>query len=883
MAEGTKIEELPAGGGAAIPYGPVFEDAVSVATDANNNLYVTDNSAHGVYKILQGGVSVVTLSTAIQNPLSIALDWSGNVYVIDSPGNLWKLPASGGGAVLLANFGAFSLAGIALDANNDILLSSMHYPGTITQKSRPGCAGSNISPTGLGTPVGLVADPAGNVLVCNDNSIIMIPAVGGSPVTIALGLTGDFRVTLDKYGSIYVCISGPIQNIKKINRSGGYFINPGLPPGLNFDENTGTISGTPTVGSPATNYIVTAYNSSGRTSTNFTIKILSASHDADLSQVKPSAGVLSPAFSPSITSYMATVINGVRSLQLTPVTASPQATVTIMGAAVADSTASAPIPLAVGADTIHIVVTAPDGLTTKTYKLTVNRPGNNNDNLSSLKPGKGVLSPAFTAATTSYTANVLNGVTSMTVTPITIDPDATIKVNGAIAASGVASSAIPLAVGSNVIGTVVMSSSGAATKTYTITVTRAPSVNANLTSLAISAGAIFPGFSAATASYFTTVPSADSTIRVTPTTGVSTSTVKVNGTTVSSGTASGPIPLAIGSNTISIVVTAQDGVTTKTYTLTVFRPVAVNAYLSALTISAGALSPVFRSTTTSYTVNVVNEVTFMTITPAASDPGAAIKVNGFTVASGMASGTIELSVGVNTINIAVTASDGTTTKTYTVKVTRGLSDNANLSNLAVSAGRIYTLLGNSTGYFVTVAYADSTITVTPTTARQLSTVKVNGTTVASGTASAPIPVAIGVDTVSIVVTALDGVTTKTYTLTVTRPGPINADLSALTISEGTLSPVFAGATLQYNTNVTYADSVITITPVTKRPRRYCIYFGKSSSIRVGLRPDCTRSYLQLFGRHRYVLRRKILPGLPSSRLPIRTNQCQPVGTHRQRW
>jgi gliding motility-associated-like protein len=45
--------------------------------------------------------------------------------------------------------------------------------------------------------------------------------------------------------------------------SGGYFINPALPAGLNFDPNSGAISGRPLLSSPATDYTITAWNTSG--------------------------------------------------------------------------------------------------------------------------------------------------------------------------------------------------------------------------------------------------------------------------------------------------------------------------------------------------------------------------------------------------------------------------------------------------------------------------------------------------------------------------------------------------------------------------------------------------------------------------------------------
>ena len=95
-----------------------------------------------------------------------------------------------------------------------------------------------------------------------------------------------------------------------------------------------------------------------------------------------------------------------------------------------------------------------------------------------------------------------------------------------------------------------------------------------------------------------------------------------------------------------------------------------DATLSAFTISQGTLSPTFASGTTSYTASVANAVTSMTVTPTVNESHATIKVNGTTVVSGQASGSINLSVGSNTITTVVTAQDGTTKKTYTLTVTR---------------------------------------------------------------------------------------------------------------------------------------------------------------------------------------------------------------------
>ncbi|GAA4747671.1 cadherin-like beta sandwich domain-containing protein [Flavisolibacter ginsenosidimutans] len=105
-------------------------------------------------------------------------------------------------------------------------------------------------------------------------------------------------------------------------------------------------------------------------------------------------------------------------------------------------------------------------------------------------------------------------------------------------------------------------------------------------------------------------------------------------------------------------------------TITPTLVASVNADLSNLVLSTGTLAPPFASATTSYTASVSNSTTSITVTPTAADANATIKVNGTTVASGTASTPISLIVGNNTINVDVTAQNGTTIKTYTVVVNR---------------------------------------------------------------------------------------------------------------------------------------------------------------------------------------------------------------------
>jgi hypothetical protein len=192
--------------------------------------------------------------------------------------------------------------------------------------------------------------------------------------------------------------------------------------------------------------------------------------------------------------------------------------------------------------------------------------------LSNLVLSSGSLSPVFASGTTSYASSVANGVSSVTVTPTASDAGASIRVNGNPVTSGQASSAISLSVGTNTITILVTATDTTTTKTYTITVTRAApaSSDADLTNLSLSSGSLSPGFASATTSYSASVADAVSSVTVTPTASDAGASITVNGSAVTSGQASGPISLSVGSNTITTVVTAVD-TTTKTYIVTITR------------------------------------------------------------------------------------------------------------------------------------------------------------------------------------------------------------------------------------------------------------------------------------------------------------------------
>ncbi|MCC5795115.1 MAG: cadherin-like beta sandwich domain-containing protein [Chromatiales bacterium] len=193
------------------------------------------------------------------------------------------------------------------------------------------------------------------------------------------------------------------------------------------------------------------------------------------------------------------------------------------------------------------------------------------------------------------------------------------------------------------------------------------------------------------------------------------------------------------------------------------------AALSGLTLSAGSLSPAFQAATTSYTSVQPFTIESLTVMPTATLAGAQIQVNGAVVASGSASAPIALDVGENTITIAVTA-PGATTRSYSVVVTRAPPPVAALSGLALSSGTLVPAFSPSQLEYTTAqGFLVTSLSVTPTEALAGSTIEVDGDVVASGTASAPIALAVGQTQLGIDVSAAaQSAAPSSYEITVTR-------------------------------------------------------------------------------------------------------------------
>ena len=207
------------------------------------------------------------------------------------------------------------------------------------------------------------------------------------------------------------------------------------------------------------------------------------------------------------------------------------------------------------------------------------------------------------------------------------------------------------------------------------------STDATISVMAFTTVTLSPGFSPGIFVYTASVANTISSIIFTPTVNESHATITVNGTPVISGSATEAIPLNVGANTITTVVTAQDRSTTATYTTTVTREVAV------ATPSLSNFGPISKT---------YGDAAFGLTAPTSDSSGAFTYTSSNTAVATISGSTVTV-VGVGTSTITATqAADGNyaqASTTATLTVTTG--SQATLTASA-SASSIVAITGTST-------------------------------------------------------------------------------------------------------------------------------------------------------------------------------------------
>ena len=530
-----------------------------------------------------------------------------------------------------------------------------------------------------------------------------------------------------------------------------------------------------------------------------------ASDDASLSGLALS-GIDIGTFAAGTTSYAASVGHAVESTTVAAAPSDENASVAIAPADADAEAAGHQVSLAVGETEVAATVTAEDGETTETYKVTVTRAASDDASLSGLALS-GIDIGTFAAGTTSYAASVGHAVESTTVTATASDEEAGIAITPADSDGTAPGHQVALAVGETTVGVEVTAEDGETTRTYTVAVTRSPSDDASLSGLALSA-VDFGAFAGGTTSYSANVAHDVESTTVTATPSDENAGVEVAPPDADAETAGHQVSLAVGDNEIAATVTAEDGETTETYTVAVTRPPSDDASLSGLALS-GVDIGAFAGGTMSYTAEVAHEVESTTATATPSDENAGVEIAPPDADAETAGHQVALAVGGNEIAATVTAENGETTRTYTVNVSRRKSDDASLSGLALSGVDFGGFAGGTMSYAAEVAHELESTTVAATASHEDAEVEITPLDVDAEATGHQVSLAVGETTVVAAVTAADGESTRTYKVAVTRAASDDASLSGLALS-GIDIGTFAAGTTSYAASVGHAVESTTV-------------------------------------------------------------------------
>lgn len=178
---------------------------------------------------------------------------------------------------------------------------------------------------------------------------------------------------------------------------------------------------------------------------------------------------------------------------------------------------------------------------------------------------------------------------------------------------------------------------------------------------------------------------------------------------VKSGVAAGTRVSATITDIVATDGNSDQSLNDASWAASVAAPPSGNANLAGLSCGDYALSPAFSAGTTEYSVTVPYDVSRLPLDYRAADGGADVSVSGN-----------QLSVGVNTVVLTVTAANGATRR-YTISVTRQpdpnvtLSSDASLSELTPSTGQLSPAFSPEiTEYAVYVPYETSKISLSAT-------------------------------------------------------------------------------------------------------------------------------------------------------------------------
>ena len=275
------------------------------------------------------------------------------------------------------------------------------------------------------------------------------------------------------------------------------------------------------------------------------------------------------------------------------------------------------VDLELGDNDVTVTVTAEDD-TTKEYTLTINRTLTGGAYLGSLSVG-GIGIEGFVTTTTDYAVTLGNSIERATIALTTWDGNASVAYSPADADPGASAYQAALEVGDNVV-TITVTAEDGTTRDYTVTIIRTGSDNANLRDLTRDGTSLgfAPDWFILRTTVNMTVGRTVQRLTLAAIPAHASASVSYSPADADPDAGGHQVDLQGGANSVEATVTAENGFTTRTYTIIIHVTGGTNADLSDLTIDGTSVTD-FAPATTGYTLQVDNPTGQVTVAGAAAD------------------------------------------------------------------------------------------------------------------------------------------------------------------------------------------------------------------------------------------------------------------------
>ena len=468
-------------------------------------------------------------------------------------------------------------------------------------------------------------------------------------------------------------------------------------------------------------------------------------------------GTMSPRFDEDVQEYTVTVPNKTKDITISAVKRGNQE---IEGVGTKEITKDR--------EEFKVKVTSKDGKT-RVYTLIIYKQAGTDARLSELEFNEGYLTPNFNKNVYNYVLTISSDEVLVTKKKIeTVDSEATYEMYYVREGEEITGVRIE-----------VTAQDRETKKNYNITIMREKSNNNYLSNITSNIGILTPTFDKERSTYEIDVENSVKDIIIEGIPESSKATV----------TGDGYKSLRTGVNTINILVTAETG-SIRTYTVIVRRELSSNVDLKDLYVRGYTISPIFNKDTLLYELEVENDVTYVDIDGELEDE----------LSSVIGLGRVDLSVGLNECLVTVTAENGNI-KTYQINITRKDKKSSKILNLVVKEGTLSPEFGKEV-YEYTISIPNEYRKITPIITLE----DENATYRILGNAN----LEVGNNVVEIEVTSSDGEDKSTYKLNVIRNISSNNYLKTLTVSEGSLNPVFEKTVGYYEVEVENEVDKITV-------------------------------------------------------------------------